>query len=93
MGFLIPLFSRLMVSFRLSLRNRKIAFPIEKELYKELKKFYNIGLFNKSIDVGFPVFDILLCEKFKSEYTTYSGVREYYNSLYYVILNGNLREK
>ena len=52
-----------------------------------------IGLFNKSIDGGFPVFDKLLCEKCKAEYITYSRVREYYNSLYYVILNGILREK
>lgn len=66
---------------------------IENELYEELKKFYNIGLFNKSIDGGFPVFDKLVCEKCKAEYITYSGVREYYNSLNYVILNGILRAK
>jgi hypothetical protein len=65
---------------------------IEKELYEELKKFYNIGLFNKSIDGGFPVFDKIKCEKCKIEYITYSGVNEYYNSLYYVILNGILKE-
>ena len=93
MGFIIPLFSRLMVSFSLSFRNRKIAFPIENELYEELKKFYNIGLFNKFIDGGFPVFDKLLCQKCKAVYITYSGVREYYNSLYYGILNGILRAK
>jgi len=61
---------------------------IDKELFEKLKKFYNIGIMNKSIDGGFPVFDKIECEKCEIEYITYSGVREYYNSLYYVILNG-----
>jgi len=63
---------------------------IEKELFEKFKKFYNIGIFNKSIDGGFPVFDKIECEKCKIEYITYSGVSEYYNSLYYVIVNGIL---
>jgi hypothetical protein len=66
---------------------------IEKELFEKLKKFYNIGIFNKSIDGGFPVFDKIECKKCGIEYLTYSGVREYYNSLYYVIVNGILTEK
>lgn len=60
---------------------------IEKELFEKLKKFYNIGMFNKSIDCGFPVFDKIECKKCGIEYITYSGVREYCNSLYYVIVN------
>ena len=66
---------------------------IGKELFEKLKKFYNIGLLNKSIDGGFPVFDKIECKKCGIEYITYSGVREYYNSLYYVIVNGILKEK
>lgn len=66
---------------------------IEKELFEKLKKFYNIGISHKSIDGGFPVFDKIKCKKCKIEYITYSGVREYYNSLYYVIVNGILTKK
>lgn len=66
---------------------------IEKVVFEKLKKFYNIGIFNKSIDGGFPVFDKLKCKKCNTEYIIYSGVREYYNSLYYVVLNGILKIK
>jgi len=66
---------------------------IEKEFFEKLKKFYNIGISNKSIDCGFPVFDKIKCEKCEIEYITYSGVSEYYNSLYYVIVNGILTKK
>ncbi len=63
---------------------------IEKEIFVVLKNFYNIGISDKSIDGGFPVFDKIKCEKCEIEYITYSGVREYYHSLYYVIVNGIL---
>ena len=69
------------------------SLKIEKKLIEELKKFYNIGLSNKSVDGGFPVFDKIECKNCQMEYITYCGVREYYNSLYYVIVNGILMLK
>ena len=56
-----------------------------------LKNYYNIGLNNKSIAGGFPVFDKLICPKCDSKYISYCGVREFSNSAYLVILNGILR--
>ncbi len=41
----------------------------EKE-FLELKKFYKIGLVNKSSEGGFPVFDKIKCEKCQAEYYT-----------------------
>jgi ribosomal protein S27E len=64
---------------------------VDKNLFEKLKRFYDIGILNKSIEGGFPVFDKLQCKKCNDQYITYSGVKEYYNSLYNVTLNGILK--
>lgn len=46
---------------------------------KELFEFYNIGLTNKSIDGGHPVFDKIECSKYGTIYNTYCGVTEFSN--------------
>ncbi len=69
------------------------SIDLNKNLIEELKKFYNIGISNKSKDGGFPVFDKIVCRKCGNNYITYCGVREYSNSAYYVILNGILTTK
>ena len=66
---------------------------LSKNLIEELKKFYNIGISNKSQDGGFPVFDKIVCKKCGSNYITYCGVREFSNSAFYVIVNGILITK
>ena len=59
----------------------------EKE-YTTLKEFYNIGIVNKSHDGGFPVFDKVSCKKCGQDYLTYCGVREFYNSMFKLHLQG-----
>jgi len=58
-----------------------------------LKKYYNIGLTNKSNDGGFPVFDKVKCKKCESEYFSYCGVREVSNSNFWIVLNGLIQSK
>lgn len=53
-----------------------------------LKGYYNIGLNNKSVDGGFPVFDKLTCQKCDTKYISYCGVREFSNSAFAITLNG-----
>ena len=66
---------------------------LSKNLIEELKRFYNIGISNKSQDGGLPVFDKIVCKKCGSNYITYCGVREFSNSAFYVIVNGILITK
>jgi DNA-directed RNA polymerase subunit M/transcription elongation factor TFIIS len=69
------------------------SLSLSKNLIEELKRFYNIGISNKSQDGGFPIFGEITCKKCGTDYITYCGVREYSNSSYYVIVNGILITK
>tara|TARA_R110000868_G_scaffold410622_2_gene699274 strand:+ start:293 stop:667 length:375 start_codon:yes stop_codon:yes gene_type:complete len=54
----------------------------------ELKKYYGIGLSEKSHDGGYPVFDKIICKTCGVEYLTYCGVREFSNSAYSIHVQG-----
>ncbi len=64
---------------------------LSEEDIKFLKEYFKIGLSNKSQDGGFPVFDLIMCEKCLSKYISYCGVREYYNSLYRITINALIK--
>lgn len=65
---------------------------LNEQEYLELKKYYKIGIVNKSREGGFPVFDKVCCEKCQAEYYTYVGVDEPRNSVYHIQIQGIVKK-
>jgi hypothetical protein len=54
----------------------------------QAKKLYGIGVVGKSHDGGWPSMVIANCSKCTAKYLIYAGVREVYNSIYTVTIQG-----
>ena len=65
---------------------------LSEQEFLDLKKFYKIGMVNKSHEGGFPVFDKICCEKCQAEYYTYVGVDEPRNAVYHIQIQGIVRK-
>jgi hypothetical protein len=59
-----------------------------KEFAEEAKKFYGIGFVGKSRDGGWPSMVKVQCNRCNASYLVYAGVKEIYNSIYFVTLQG-----
>lgn len=93
-------------AFRCSTCRKKLAVPLVKQikhrwagkspsmsedLQEDLKRFYMIGILNKSHEGGNPVFDRIACPSCAQEYATYCGVGEVNQSSYFVQVQGILK--
>lgn len=93
-------------AFRCSSCCKKMALPFVKQiknrwagkspnipvdLLEDLKRFYMIGILNKSHEGGNPVFDRISCPTCAQEYATYCGVGEFHHSSYFVQVQGILK--
>jgi hypothetical protein len=93
-------------AFRCSSCRKKMALPFAKQiknrwagkspnipgdLLEDLKRFYMIGILNKSHEGGNPVFDRISCPICAQEYATYCGVGEFHHSSYFVQVQGILK--
>jgi len=83
----------LQLNFMVQIENSRIGKgeKLNEQEYIDLKKYYKIGVVNKSREGGFPVFDKVCCEKCQAEYYTYVGVDEPKNSIYHIQIQGIIK--
>lgn len=60
----------------------------DEKTYDEIKRFYNMNAVGKTPDGGWTAIDTCQCDNCQTQYLTYVGVNEYYNSLYKITLQG-----
>ncbi len=60
----------------------------DEKTYTKIKQFYDMNAVNKTPDGGLTAVDMCFCENCQTQYLIYAGVREYYNSLYKITLQG-----
>jgi hypothetical protein len=85
---------KLQLNFKIQIENSWTGKgeSLNEQEYLELKKYYKIGIVNKSREGGFPVFDKVCCEKCHAEYYTYVGLDEPRNSVYHIQIQGIMKK-